>query len=82
MPATDLPLLIEAARAAGKVALGYVGTTARRWDKPGGAGPVTEADIAVNDLLVLHSTTREDDVSKFDQVGGIDSVMATRAVSP
>lgn len=51
MPATDLPLLIEAARAAGKVALRYVGTTARRWDKPGGAGPVTEADIAVNDLL-------------------------------
>lgn len=51
MPATDLPLLIEAARAAGEVALGYAGQTARRWDKPDGAGPVTEADFAVNDLL-------------------------------
>lgn len=51
MPAHDLPLLIEVARAAGEVALGYAGDTALRWDKPEGAGPVTEADIAVNDLL-------------------------------
>ncbi|MAY85432.1 MAG: 3'(2'),5'-bisphosphate nucleotidase CysQ [Pseudooceanicola sp.] len=56
MPASDLPLLIEAARAAGTVATGFVGKTARRWDKPDGAGPVTEADIAVNDLL--HDTLR------------------------
>lgn len=36
---------------AGRVATSFVGTTAQRWDKPGGAGPVTEADLAVNDLL-------------------------------
>lgn len=30
----------------------YSGPTARRWDKPGGAGPVTEADLAVNDMLL------------------------------
>ncbi|MEO0939397.1 MAG: 3'(2'),5'-bisphosphate nucleotidase CysQ [Pseudomonadota bacterium] len=51
MPATDLPLLIDAVRSAGRVATSYRGDLARRWDKPGGAGPVTEADIAVNDLL-------------------------------
>ncbi len=51
MPATDLALLIDAARAAGGIATAYPGATARRWDKPGGAGPVTEADIAVNDML-------------------------------
>ncbi len=51
MPATDLPLLIAAAEAAGRVALGYAGESAVRWDKPDGAGPVTEADIAVNDIL-------------------------------
>lgn len=54
MPARDLELLIDAAQAAGAVALGYSGSSARRWDKPGGAGPVTEADIAVNDLLRDH----------------------------
>lgn len=47
----DLPLLIDAARMAGRVATSFAGETARRWDKPGDAGPVTEADLAVNDLL-------------------------------
>jgi myo-inositol-1(or 4)-monophosphatase len=51
LPARDLPLLIDAARMAGRVASSYAGATAQRWDKPGGAGPVTEADLAVNDLL-------------------------------
>lgn len=52
MPATDLPLLIDAARMAGRVATSFAGPSAARWDKPGDAGPVTEADIAVNDLLI------------------------------
>ncbi|KIN63115.1 Inositol monophosphatase family protein [Sulfitobacter noctilucicola] len=51
MPARDLPLLIDAARMAGRVATSFAGKTAQRWDKPGGAGPVTEADLAVNALL-------------------------------
>jgi myo-inositol-1(or 4)-monophosphatase len=50
LPARDLDLLIDAARAAGRIAMRYTGPTPR-WDKPGGAGPVTEADLAVNDLL-------------------------------
>jgi len=51
LPALDLALLIEAARAAGEVALGFAGPAAKSWDKPGGLGPVTEADLAVNDRL-------------------------------
>tara|TARA_R110002094_G_scaffold107362_1_gene105669 strand:+ start:896 stop:1687 length:792 start_codon:yes stop_codon:yes gene_type:complete len=51
LPAHDLPLLIDAARMAGRVATSFAGKNARRWDKPDDAGPVTEADLAVNDLL-------------------------------
>ena len=51
MPENDLALLIDAAREAGRIAMGFSGKTARRWDKPKGAGPVTEADLAVNAML-------------------------------
>ena len=51
MPASDLDLLIDAALIAGRVATSYAGKTAQRWDKPDGAGPVTEADLAVNNML-------------------------------
>lgn len=51
MPATDLALLVKAAEQAGDIACRYTGPSARRWDKPGGAGPVTEADLAVNAML-------------------------------
>jgi myo-inositol-1(or 4)-monophosphatase len=51
LPATDLPLLIDAARIAGRIACSYAGPATQRWDKPDGAGPVTEADLAVNDML-------------------------------
>ncbi len=52
MPANDdLILLTEAAQEAGRIALRYTGPEARVWDKPGGAGPVTEADLAVNTML-------------------------------
>ena len=47
----DLALLTEAARDAGRIALRYTGRAARSWDKPEGAGPVTEADLAVNAML-------------------------------
>ncbi|WP_171101377.1 3'(2'),5'-bisphosphate nucleotidase CysQ [Ruegeria sp. HKCCD7255] len=51
MPATDLSLLIDAAQEAGQIATRYSGPQAQRWDKPDGAGPVTEADLAVNEML-------------------------------
>ena len=51
MPGTDLALLIEAARDAGAIALRHFGQNPDYTDKPGGAGPVSEADIAVDDAL-------------------------------
>lgn len=56
MPATDLALLTDAARAAGDIALGHFRRHGTVTDKPGGAGPVTAADIAVN--AMLHDTLR------------------------
>lgn len=46
----DLALLTEAARIAGKIALRYWKRSPKQWEK-GDEGPVTEADIAVNDAL-------------------------------
>lgn len=57
MQASDLSLLIDAARMAGRVATSYTGPAAQRWDKPDGAGPVTEADLAVNDVLMSNLRT-------------------------
>jgi len=51
LPESDLDLLTEAAREAGKIARRYWRRQPRAWDKPGDAGPVTEADIAVNAML-------------------------------
>lgn len=51
MQETDLALITDAIRLAGRVATGFVGKEAQSWDKPGNAGPVTEADLAVNTAL-------------------------------
>lgn len=47
----DLDLLTDAARAAGAIAMRYFKRDPQSWDKGDGAGPVTEADLAVNDML-------------------------------
>ena len=47
----DLALIAEAAREAGHLALEWLERGARRWDKSPN-NPVTEADIACNDLLI------------------------------
>lgn len=47
----DLDLLIEAARESGQIASSYANANPEIWDKPDGAGPVTEADLAVNRML-------------------------------
>lgn len=49
--ADDLSLLVEAARAAGDIARGYFKRAPKTWEKPGSGGPVTEADLAVNEML-------------------------------
>lgn len=50
MPESDLPLIAAAAREAGAVAMRFWKANPQVWEKPG-LGPVTEADLAVNDLL-------------------------------
>ncbi len=92
MPARDLPLLIEAVRRAGEVARGYTGSQAKSWEKPDGTGPVTEADLAVNDVLgdILRgarpdygwlSEETEDDHSRLNQerVFILDPIDGTRS---
>ncbi|MDO5631870.1 MAG: 3'(2'),5'-bisphosphate nucleotidase CysQ [Paracoccus sp. (in: a-proteobacteria)] len=47
----DLALLKQAALDAGRIASRFWGQSPQVWDKGGDAGPVTEADLAVNDHL-------------------------------
>jgi myo-inositol-1(or 4)-monophosphatase len=51
LPGADLALLTGAARRAGEIALGYFGKSPETWMKSPEAGPVTEADLAVNAML-------------------------------
>ena len=51
MPETDLSLLQEAARRSGDIACRYFNRAPAVTHKPEGAGPVTEADLAVNQML-------------------------------
>lgn len=51
MPGRDLTLLIDAATEAGRIAETYWTKTPRTWDKPGGHGPVTEADLEIDRML-------------------------------
>jgi myo-inositol-1(or 4)-monophosphatase len=47
----DLDLLVSAALEAGAIALRYFKRDPQTWEKGDGAGPVTEADLAVNTML-------------------------------
>jgi myo-inositol-1(or 4)-monophosphatase len=51
LPAADLALLAEAARAAGRIALSFFRKSPEIWEKHADAGPVTEADYAVDRML-------------------------------
>ncbi len=47
----DLDLLVNAARAGGEIAMRFWRKDPQVWDKGDGAGPVTEADFAVDTML-------------------------------
>lgn len=51
MPGSDLPLLVDAAEAAGEIAARYWRLKPKQWEKGEGAGPVTEADLAIDRML-------------------------------
>ncbi|MEL6206446.1 MAG: 3'(2'),5'-bisphosphate nucleotidase CysQ [Pseudomonadota bacterium] len=53
-PEADLALLVDAARAAGEIALGYWRNAQRVWEKDEDQGPVGEADLAADRVLTEH----------------------------
>lgn len=92
MQGTDLDLLVAAARGAGDIALGYSGPNTKSWDKDDNAGPVTEADLAVDaylreTLLAARpeygwlSEETEDDVARLERecVFIVDPIDGTRS---
>ncbi|KPQ06237.1 MAG: myo-inositol-1(or 4)-monophosphatase [Rhodobacteraceae bacterium HLUCCA12] len=58
---TELALLLDAARGAGTIAAQHFRRGPRVWDKGGEQGPVTEADLAVNDFLRARLTAARPD---------------------
>jgi myo-inositol-1(or 4)-monophosphatase len=91
-PADDLALLTDATHAAGEAALGYFRRDPQRWEKGGGAGPVSEADLAADALLKKRliaarpdygwlSEETPDDPARLDcaRVFVVDPIDGTRA---
>jgi myo-inositol-1(or 4)-monophosphatase len=92
LPERDLALLTDAAREAGRIALRYWRRNPQVWDKGGDHGPVTEADLAVNEMLKARllaarpnhgwlSEETPDDAARLDceHVFIIDPIDGTRA---
>lgn len=92
MPGSDLTLLIDAAQEAGRIACGFAGNNPEVWDKADGAGPVTEADLAVNRMLdaelraarpdygwLSEESPQDDARLKDDRVFIIDPIDGTRS---
>ncbi len=88
----DLSLLTEAAREAGKIALHYFKRDPDTWDKGDGAGPVTQADLEIDQMLRQSLTAArpdygwlseetEDDLDRLskDTVFIVDPIDGTRA---
>jgi myo-inositol-1(or 4)-monophosphatase len=59
--ADDLQLLFDHARMAGEIARTHFQKDIQKWDKGGGAGPVTEADIAIDRMLKAELTAARTD---------------------
>ncbi len=51
MQGSDLDLISDAARHSGEIALRHWGKSPEVWEKSGNAGPVTEADLAIDRML-------------------------------
>ncbi|MEM7522780.1 MAG: 3'(2'),5'-bisphosphate nucleotidase CysQ [Pseudomonadota bacterium] len=90
--ADDLALLTELARAAGDIARTHHRADFQSWEKDGGAGPVTEVDIAIDRMLKAELTAArpdhgwlseetEDDRSRCDAERAfiVDPIDGTRA---
>jgi myo-inositol-1(or 4)-monophosphatase len=92
LPANDLQLLIDAALVAGAIATPFWQNSPKIWEKAGDAGPVTEADLAVNVMLkkklldarpdygwLSEETEDNADRQETDRVFIIDPIDGTRS---
>jgi len=92
LPASDLSLLIDAARASGAIAQRHWKNSPDVWDKQDGAGPVTEADLEIDQMLTAElrgarpdygwlSEETDDDAQRLshEKVFIIDPIDGTRA---
>jgi myo-inositol-1(or 4)-monophosphatase len=92
LPASDLALLVDAAEAAGRIAVRFWRKRPRQWEKDEGAGPVTEADLAIDQMLRERllaarpdygwlSEETEDDAARLSTHRGfiVDPIDGTRA---
>ncbi|MGG7567307.1 3'(2'),5'-bisphosphate nucleotidase CysQ [Rhodovulum sp. DZ06] len=90
--AEDLALLRAAAEAAGEIALRHFRADPKSWDKEGGLGPVSEADLEVDEMLHARllaarpdhgwlSEETEDDPKRLshERVFIVDPIDGTRA---
>ncbi|WP_340109880.1 inositol monophosphatase family protein [Pikeienuella sp. HZG-20] len=90
--AADLALLLDEARAAGEIARRHHRADIATWEKAGGAGPVTEADIAIDRMLKADLTRARPDFgwlseetedtparTKHEKVFIVDPIDGTRA---
>lgn len=92
MPGPDLKLLLDAADGAGKIAMKYFKGDMETWDKGGGQGPVTQADLEIDKMLHAEllaarpdygwlSEETEDDLKRLDHetVFIVDPIDGTRS---
>ena len=63
----DLDLLHGAALQAGEIAMRWFRQPVESWDKQGGQGPVSEADLAVNDMLKAELLAARPDYGWFSE---------------
>ena len=92
MQGPDLKLLLDAAEAADKIALKYFKNDVDTWDKGDGQGPVTQADLEIDQMLNAEllsarpdygwlSEETEDNQKRIqhDQVFIVDPIDGTRS---
>ena len=87
----ELALLVDAAEAAGRIAMGHFRNGVETWEKPG-EGPVTEADMAIDRMLhrelrgarpdygwLSEESKSDDDRAAREMVFIVDPIDGTRA---
>ncbi|GHA47106.1 3'(2'),5'-bisphosphate nucleotidase CysQ [Amylibacter ulvae] len=92
MPVPDLTLLTDAALASGEIAMRFFRKELNAWDKGGGQGPVSEADLAIDKMLCAEfgaarpdygwlSEETDDDPARLDceNVFIVDPIDGTRS---